>query len=91
MDGDFMNSCAIMCKVLNLPNFDFLFMSKKTSIAFFWAELSNKSIVKVYGFDDVADDIFKNINENDVLLIDGVLRCVNNTLEIEIVELLKLY
>ena len=48
--------------------------------------LPNKSIVKIYGYDKIADFMYKNLKENDYILIEGKL---DSNMEIEVKILSK--
>ena len=37
-------------------------------------ELSNKSIIKVKGYDEIADYVYSNIKNGDIIIISGELR-----------------
>ena len=56
-----------------------------TSIAKCEIMLPNKSIVKIYGYDKIADFMYKNLKENDYILIEGRLD-VNIRIEVEILS-----
>ena len=46
---------------------------KYTSIAKVILKLLNGSIIEVYGYDKIADYIFRNIRKNDIVLCYGLL------------------
>ena len=48
--------------------------------------LRNKSIVKIYGYDKIADFMYINLKENDYILIEGKL---DSNMEIEVKILSK--
>ena len=56
-----------------------------TSIAKCEIMLPNKSIVKIYAYDKIADFMYKNLKENDYILIEGRLD-VNIRIEVEILS-----
>ena len=86
-----MNRCFIMGKIVTKPQFDFLYMSSRVSVSHFLLELSNKTKIKTLGFDDVADYIYQELKEGDLITIEGELRSTDThkTLEIEILTITK--
>ena len=56
-----------------------------TSIAKCAIMLLNKSIVKIRGYDKISDFMYKNLKENDYILIEGRLD-VNIRIEVEILS-----
>lgn len=46
-------------------------LKNKISIATCKVELLNKSIVKIYGYDDIADYIYRNLKIYKYILIEG--------------------
>ena len=82
-----MNKCFIKAMALEDPEFKFLYMSNRISISYFYVELNDYSIIKVFGYDETADYIYKNIKKGDILIILGELRNNNNNIEIEIKEI----
>ena len=65
-------------------------MNKKISIAYFYIRLSNGSIIKIFGYDEKADYIFRNIGIGQFLTIEGNIRQRNGLLEIEIERINKM-
>ena len=57
---------------------------KHTSIASSMIELKNGSIVKIYGYDEVADLMYKNLYEADLVLIEGK---INSNMSILVLEI----
>lgn len=83
------NECCVIGKVLNEPELDFLYQSKRSSVAYFWIVLSNNSKIRVIGYDDNADYIYQTVKKDEVLSIEGILRVSKNTLELEATEIEK--
>ena len=44
-----------------------------TSISSYKIKLTNKSIIEIYGYDKVADYMYRNLKENDNILLIGRL------------------
>lgn len=81
-----MNLCILIGKIIGKIEFKFIINSEHKSIACFDLELSNKSIVKIKAYDEIADYCYKELSENDKILIYGKL---NEKEEITIKELHK--
>lgn len=71
-----MNLVFVQGKIISNIEFKFIVNSKNTSIAIFEIELSNKSIVKVKAYNDLADYCYSKLNKGDNVLIDGKI-CSN--------------
>ena len=81
-----MNLCILIGKIVSEIEFKFIINSKHKSIACFDLELSNKSIVNVKAYDEIADYCYKELSEKDKILIYGKL---NEKVEITINEVEK--
>lgn len=86
-----MNLVIVLGKIVSNVEFKFIYnrysskeLKDKTSIATCRIELLNKSIVKVYGYDNIADYMYRNLKVNDSILIEGKLDSLCN---IEIIYL----
>ena len=79
-----MNLCFIMGKIVSDIEFKFIINSKHISVAIFELELSNKSVIKVKGYDEIADMCYQNLVKDQIVTIYGRL---NNKIEVEIDEL----
>ena len=55
-----------------------------TSIASFEMRLLNASVIKVYGYDKVADFLYRYCKENDTVVICGRL---DSNMEVELISL----
>lgn len=82
-----MNKCFVIGKIIEEPNFNFLFNKKKhiSIVKFKFKILSNLSIIKVKAFDEKADYIYRFYSKNDYVIVEG---WIDNKLEINI-ELIK--
>ena len=47
--------------------------------------------IKIFGYDEKADFIYKNIKKGDILTIDGKLRTTEENIEIEVNRIEKWY
>ena len=81
-----MNLCILIGKIISKIEFKFIINSKNKSIAYFNLELSNKSVVKVKAYGEIADYCYKELSEKDKILIYGKL---NEKVEITINEVEK--
>ena len=77
-----MNLCILIGKIISKIEFKFIINSKHKSIACFALELSNKSIVKVIAYNDVADYIYQKIYNKDIIEIEGKIK-TNGIIEAE--------
>ena len=57
---------------------------RHTSIASFEMRLLNASVIKVYGYDKVADFLYRHCKENDTIVICGRL---DGNMEVEVISL----
>ena len=64
-----MNRCFIVGKVINNPEFDFLYMEKRISISYFCLKLNDDNIIKIFGYDENADYIYRNIKSGETVII----------------------
>lgn len=76
-----MNIVILYGKIIDNIDFEFIYnkysknskIKNKTSIVKFKMELENGSMVKVYGYDEIADFIYKKLQKNNSVLIEGSL------------------
>ncbi len=80
-----MNLCALKGKVIEDVRFDFLYNSKRISVAKMKLKLRNGSIITIKGHDEMADWMYKNIIKNYDIVLYGR---VDSKLEIEYVRAL---
>lgn len=79
-----MNLCVLIGVVISNIEFNFIINSKNISIASFYIQLENKSIIKVKAYNELADKCYSQLLKNDVIAIIGKL---NSNYEIIINEL----
>lgn len=70
-----------MGKIISDIEFKFIIKSKNISVIMFEIELSNKSIIKVKGYNEIADFCYQKLVKNDIVIIYGNL---NNNMEVVI-------
>ena len=68
-----MNLCILIGKIISEIEFKFIINSKNTSIAYFDLELSNKSIIKIVGYNELADYIYEYLYCGDVIYLYGYM------------------
>ncbi len=68
-----MNLCFTIGKIVSNVEFNFLYNSKFTSIAKCKIMLNNKSVIKIFGYDDIADFLYSKIRKNNLVFIYGML------------------
>ena len=79
-----MNKVFLIGKVKEKVDFKFYMKSKKISVAKTKVILANKSIVTIKGYDYMAEYMYQNIKENNVIFIEGKL---NKNMEIEVISI----
>ena len=78
-----MNICFLIGKIVSDVEFKFVLGSKHISIAIFKLELSNRSIVTVKAYDEMADLCYQKLQKGDIIGIQGYL---NSNMEIVAIE-----
>lgn len=74
-----MNIGFFIGKIITEINFDFILNSKNISIARFDIELLNGSIIKVKGYNEIADYCYRNLKQGINIQLQGY---INNKYEI---------
>lgn len=82
-----MNIVFIFGKIVSNIEFKFMINNKHISVVKFNVQLSNKSIIKVIAYDDMADKCYSELEKEDNISIIGNLL----TQEILIKNIVKLY
>ena len=89
-----MNLVIVFGKIVSSIEFEFIYdrymiwfndKYNHASIAKCEIMLLNKSIVKIYGYDKIADFMYKSLKENCYILIEGKLDS-NMEIEVEIIS-----
>ena len=82
------NLCFLYGKVINEIDLKFIYNDrnksldkKHISIVEMELKLLDGQVIKLHAYNEVADDVFKNINKDDFITIQGKIR--NNYVEIE--------
>ena len=83
-----MNNVFLIGKIISEIEYKFIYdrykfnenheKYKHVVIATCKIELLNKSIVKIYEYDNIADYMYRNLKVNDNLLIEGKLNSLGN-------------
>lgn len=91
-----MNIVIVYGKIVSKIDFKFIYSRyktekeynskyKHTSIVRFKIKLLDNNLIEVYGYDNIADYIYRNLKENDIVLIYGKLDS-NLKINIEYIE-----
>ena len=83
-----MNLVFLIGRIVSKIEFDFVLNSKNISIVNFEIDLNNKKIVKVKGYNEIADFCYRSINKKDTVYVLGSL---NSNMEIIIKEIYICY
>lgn len=78
-----MNEVFIIAKVKDI-NFEFMYDSKYISICIVKLQLQNKTKIKAYGYNEIADTMIQELKKEDIIFINGKLR------KTDIVEISKM-
>ena len=68
-----MNFCILYGKIISDIKFDFIYKAKDISIARFYIEISNKSIIQVKAYNELADYVYSKLEKGSMILIKGKL------------------
>ena len=79
-----MNLCFLIGKIISEIEFKFVLESKHISIVVFKLELSNRSMITVKAYDEMADLCYRKLLKGDIIGIQGQL---NSNMEIIAVEI----
>lgn len=79
-----MNICFLMGKIISEIEFKFIIHGKNTAIAILQIELKNKSRITVKGYNKIADYCYKDLKNNDTIMIQGRLE-ENGKIEMSVI------
>ena len=83
-----MNLCFIIGKIISDIEFKFVVNDRnKMSISLFVVELNNKSIVKIKGYNNIADFCYQNLRKEDNIILEGY---ISNKMNIVIYKINKI-
>ena len=68
-----MNLCLLIGEIYSEIQFNFILNCKNISIVRFNIKLSNGSIIKVKGYNEIADYCYSKLKEGDIVEIEGYL------------------
>ena len=74
-----MNICFFIGEIISEIKFDFILNSKDISIAIFNIELLNGSVIKVKGYNEIADYCYSTLKQGMNIQLQGY---INNKCEI---------
>ena len=72
-----MNLCFIKGKIVSEVQYEFMLEKNKYSISIFYIQLENALILRVIGYNQIADWCYQHLKINDVVWIDGSLEHKN--------------
>ena len=81
-----MNLCFIIGKIISNINFDFCINSENISITYFNIIINKDTVIKVIGYNEIADYCYSNLKLGEQIFIKGKLR--NDCILIE--EIIKI-
>ncbi len=82
-----MNICFLTGKIVSDIKFDFMIYSRHTSIVQFYIKDKRKNIIKIVGYDKIADYCYKNVKKNDIVFIEGRMENIEDNTIIKIIEI----
>ena len=85
-----MNICFITGKIIEDVKFDFMLNSIHNSIVQFNIKDKRKNNVKIVGYDEIADYCYKSLKKNDIVIIEGKIGNLKNSMVIMITNCIKL-
>ena len=85
-----MNICFLIGKIISDIKFDFMIYSKYTSIIQFDIKDNRKNIIKIVGYDKIADYCYKNLKKNNIVVIEGRMEKLKDNTIVKIIEIKKL-
>ena len=71
-----MNICFLVGKIISEIKFDFVISNKKTnkiSRIEFYIKVKNSSVIKVISYNELADKCFKELEKEEIIIIQGKL------------------
>ena len=83
-----MNLCILLGKIISDIEFKFIINSKNKSIVEFKIETLDNNIIKVYGYNEIADKSYLISKRNVRLIVYGEVRG-NNKVEIKNMETIE--
>ncbi|MEI3357246.1 MAG: hypothetical protein V8R81_09820 [Clostridia bacterium] len=82
-----MNTCFLIGKIVSDIKFDFMIYSKYTSIVQFYIKDKRKNIIKIVGYDKIADYCYKNLKKNNIVFIEGRMENIEDNTIVKIIEI----
>ena len=82
-----MNICFLTGKIVSDIKFDFMIYSRHTSIVQFYIKEKRKNIIKIVGYDKIADYCYKNVKKNDIVFIEGRMENIEDNTIIKLIEI----
>ena len=86
-----MNICFLTGKIVSDIKFDFMIYSRHTSIVQFYIKEKRKNIIKIVGYDKIADYCYKNLKKNNIVFIEDIMEKVKDEMVIKINEIVSFF
>ena len=86
-----MNTCFLIGKIVSDIKFDFMIYSRPTSRVQFYIKEKRKNIIKIVGYDKIADYCYKNLKKNNIVFIEGRMEKVKDEMVIKINEIVSFF
>ena len=86
-----MNICFLTGKIVSDIKFDFMIYSRHTSIVQFYIKDKRKNIIKIVGYDKIADYCYKNLKKHNIVFIEGIMEKVKDEMVIKINEIVSFF
>lgn len=83
-----MNEVFLIGKIVEKVEFNFIYRGKNISKAETKLELSNKSIIKIIGYNEIADYIYRKLDKDNRVFIRG--KMLEEVILIRIIEIERL-
>jgi len=71
--GKIINICFFIGKIISEIKFDFVLNSRNISIAIFYIELLNGSVIKVKGYNEMVDSCYSTLKQGMNIQIQGYI------------------
>jgi len=83
-----MNEVFLIGRIVKKIEFDFIYHGKNISKAETGLELSNKSIIKIIGYNEIADYMYRKLNIDTRVFIEGKIQ-KEDGIVIKIIEIIR--
>lgn len=81
-----MNICFLTGEIIQEIEFNFLYNSQNISVAKTEIKLQNKTVISIYAYNELADELYAYRSIGDTIFIEGVLINKNETLYVQLLQ-----